>query len=42
MSEEQLNKVILTGKPSSMFTVYSQYSGHLHEAGNTMPVSSAM
>ncbi len=39
MSDEQLNKVILTGKPSSTVTVYSQYSGHLHEAGNTMPES---
>jgi len=39
MSEEQLNKVILTNKPSSTVAVYSNYSGHLHEAGNSMPVS---
>jgi membrane fusion protein, copper/silver efflux system len=40
-NEEQLDKIIRSGKPSSTITVYSQYSGHLHEAGNSMPVSSA-
>ena len=39
MSEEQLSKVISSDKPSSTVTIYSNYSGHLHEAGNTMPVS---
>ncbi len=38
MSEEQLIKVIVSNKPSSTITVYSNYSGHLHEAGNSMPV----
>jgi membrane fusion protein, copper/silver efflux system len=38
MSEGQLNEVIRSGKPSSTFTVYSNYSGHLHEAGSSMPV----
>lgn len=38
MSEEQLNKVVSTNKPSSVVTIFSNYSGHLHEAGNTMPV----
>jgi Cu(I)/Ag(I) efflux system membrane fusion protein len=41
MNEEQLDKVIRSGKPSSTITVYSQYSGHIHEAGNSMPVSTA-
>jgi Cu(I)/Ag(I) efflux system membrane fusion protein len=39
MSEEQLNKVISSSKPLSDITIYSLYSGHLHEAGNTMPVT---
>src|SRR5450432_2164749 len=39
MSEEQLSKVISSNKPSSTVTIYSNYSGHLHEAGNSMPVS---
>ena len=39
MSEEQLSKVISSNKPSSAITIYSNYSGHLHEAGNTMPVT---
>jgi Cu(I)/Ag(I) efflux system membrane fusion protein len=37
MSDDQLTKVIDSGKPTSTVTVYSNYSGHLHEAGNTMP-----
>jgi len=37
MSEGQLQEVIRTGKPSLTVTVYSNYSGHIHEAGNTMP-----
>jgi len=37
MSEGQLQDVIRTGKPSLTVTVYSSYSGHIHEAGNTMP-----
>ncbi|HEY8970948.1 MAG TPA: efflux RND transporter periplasmic adaptor subunit [Puia sp.] len=37
MSEGQLQEVIRTGKPSLTVTVYSSYSGHIHEAGNTMP-----
>jgi Cu(I)/Ag(I) efflux system membrane fusion protein len=39
MSEEQLNKVLLSKKPLSTITIYSNYSGHLHEAGNSMPAS---
>jgi membrane fusion protein, copper/silver efflux system len=39
MSEEQLNRVIHSGKPSATVTVFSPYNGHLHEAGNSMPVS---
>jgi len=37
MSEGQLQEVIRTGKPSLTVAVYSNYSGHIHEAGNTMP-----
>jgi Cu(I)/Ag(I) efflux system membrane fusion protein len=40
MSEEQLNKIVRSNKPSSTITVFSNYNGHLHEAGNSMPVSS--
>jgi membrane fusion protein, copper/silver efflux system len=39
MSEEQLNRVIHSGKPSATITLFSPYNGHLHEAGNSMPVS---
>lgn len=39
MSENQLSKVISSKKPSATITVYSQYGGHLHEAGNSMPVT---
>jgi Cu(I)/Ag(I) efflux system membrane fusion protein len=38
MSEEQLGKVIQSDKPFTTITLYSNYSGHLHEAGNNMPV----
>jgi len=37
MSEGQLQEVIRTGRPSLTVAVYSNYSGHIHEAGNTMP-----
>ena len=37
MSEGQLQHVIKTQKPSLSIAVYSNYSGHIHEAGNTMP-----
>lgn len=38
MSNEQLLKVIKTGKPSLTISVFSDYSGHIHEtgAGNNM------
>jgi Cu(I)/Ag(I) efflux system membrane fusion protein len=36
MSERQLQDVIRTGKPALTISVYSSYSGHIHEAGNTM------
>jgi membrane fusion protein, copper/silver efflux system len=39
MSADQLNKIISSNKPSATIAVYSNYSGHLHEAGNSMPVS---
>jgi membrane fusion protein, copper/silver efflux system len=37
MSEGQLRQIINTAKPSLTVGVYSNYSGHIHEAGNTMP-----
>jgi Cu(I)/Ag(I) efflux system membrane fusion protein len=32
MSTQQLNKIIQTGQPSMTIAVYSNYSGHIHEA----------
>jgi len=37
MSEGQLQQIIQAKKISLTVAVYSNYSGHLHEAGNTMP-----
>lgn len=37
MSEAQLQQVIQSQKPSYTLAVYSNYSGHIHEAGNIMP-----
>ncbi len=42
MSNQQLQQVILSGKPSLTIAVYSNYSGHIHEAAkglgmNTVP-----
>lgn len=37
MSDYQLTQTISTQKPAMSISVYSTYSGHLHEAGNTMP-----
>jgi len=34
MTESQLQKIISTGKTIFSVTVYSPYSGHVHEAGN--------
>jgi Cu(I)/Ag(I) efflux system membrane fusion protein len=39
MSEDQMARVISSHKPSPTISVYSDYSGHLHEAGNSMPFS---
>ena len=33
MSDEQLKEVIQSGKPSYTVSIYSDYSGHVHEAG---------
>ena len=35
MSYEQLQAVIKSGKPSFTIAVYSNYRGHIHEAGNS-------
>ncbi|MBO9684686.1 MAG: efflux RND transporter periplasmic adaptor subunit [Flavisolibacter sp.] len=37
VSSSQLQQIIQTGKPSLTIAVYSNYSGHIHEAGNVMP-----
>src|SRR5258705_1425039 len=37
MGEGQMQQIIQSGNPSLTIAVYSNYSGHIHEAGNTMP-----
>jgi len=37
MSEGQLQQIIRIQKPSLSIAVYSNYGGHIHEAGNAMP-----
>ena len=37
VSESQLQKIMHMQKPSLTISVYSNYTGHIHEAGNTMP-----
>jgi Cu(I)/Ag(I) efflux system membrane fusion protein len=37
MKESELQQVIRDQKPSPNISVYSNYGGHLHESGNTMP-----
>ncbi len=37
MPEKQLNQVMQSGKAMLTIPVYSHYSGHIHEAGNTGP-----
>ena len=39
MKESELEQIIRMQKPSATVAVYSEYSGHLHESGNTMPGS---
>jgi membrane fusion protein, copper/silver efflux system len=39
VSRGQLQQIISSKKPSLTITVYSNYSGHIHEAGNVMPGS---
>ena len=39
MTEGQLASVIQSGKSISTVTIFSDYSGHLHEAGNSMPIT---
>jgi Cu(I)/Ag(I) efflux system membrane fusion protein len=38
VSAGQLTEVERTGRSSATLGVYSKYTGHIHEAGNTMPV----
>jgi membrane fusion protein, copper/silver efflux system len=43
MSNQQLQQIIQTGKPSLTIAVYSNYSGHIHEAiGSNMNISSGI
>ena len=37
VSENQVQQSIRNQKPSLFIAVYSNYDGHIHEAGNTMP-----
>jgi membrane fusion protein, copper/silver efflux system len=37
MNEKELQKLIQIRKPLPTVAVYSNYTGHLHEAGNSMP-----
>jgi Cu(I)/Ag(I) efflux system membrane fusion protein len=39
VSQGQLQQIVNSRKPSLTITVYSNYSGHIHEAGNVMPGS---
>lgn len=39
MTEDELNKVIQTGKPLYNVSVYSNYSGHVHDAGMSNDVA---
>ncbi|QEC70316.1 efflux RND transporter periplasmic adaptor subunit [Panacibacter ginsenosidivorans] len=41
MSETELNKVVQTGKPLFTVSVYSNYSGHVHDAGMNNDVASS-
>ena len=38
-SQQQLQQIIQSGKPSLAVAVYSNYSGHIHEAGSTGDMS---
>jgi Cu(I)/Ag(I) efflux system membrane fusion protein len=40
VSQSQLQQIIKSRKPSLTIAVYSNYSGHIHEAGNLMPGAS--
>jgi Cu(I)/Ag(I) efflux system membrane fusion protein len=37
VGEEELESLERSGRPSAVLGVYSNYTGHIHEAGNTMP-----
>jgi Cu(I)/Ag(I) efflux system membrane fusion protein len=41
MSEQQLNEVIRSGKPAYAVSIYSDYSGHIHEAGMSVSPDNA-
>lgn len=37
VSQGQLQQIIKSKQPSLSISIYSNYNGHIHEAGNTMP-----
>jgi len=39
MKDNEIQQLVSTKKPVLTVAVYSDYSGHLHEAGNSMPVT---
>jgi len=41
MSNQQLQQVLQSNKPSFTISVYSNYSGHIHEASNGGPMNAA-
>ena len=41
MGSQQLQQVIRSGKPSMTIAVYSNYSGHIHEASNGVSMNTA-
>ncbi|HWK05104.1 MAG TPA: efflux RND transporter periplasmic adaptor subunit [Puia sp.] len=42
MDAQQLQQVIQSGKPSYKVTVYTHYTGHIHEAGNMAEASGGL
>lgn len=41
MSDQQLNEVIRSGKPAYAVSIYSDYNGHIHEAGMDNPTNTS-
>lgn len=41
MSDEQLKEIMRSGKPAYTVSIYSEYAGHVHEAGMDEPATTA-